>query len=159
MKTFLIVSALVAVAVAAPQFGYPFVTPYAGHGLVHAAPFIKIEDDGQYRTGHFDRAIDLRGEYQPDAEGQYLADDEGSYKPDEEGAYKPDSEGAYNPGNEGQYDAASAHATEALSENGSYKGEPLHIALSAGIVKAVAPVPVAHAYAAHPYNFGYPYLG
>lgn len=163
----LVSAAVLAVAAAAPQY---LAAPWAHGGLVHHAPLVQIQDDGQYRTGHLDRAIDLRGEYVPDAEGRYLADDEGSYKPDQEGAYKPDDEGAYKPDAEGQYDAASAHATEALSEDGSYRGEPIAVAYAAGIhapihtiahqtplVRAVAHAPWATnlGYSAFPGNFVY----
>jgi hypothetical protein len=131
----------VAACSAAPALvASPWALPYAHHGLVAHAPI----EDGQYRTGLIDSAVDLRGQYFPEAEGRYLADDEGSYKPDSEGAYYADSEGAY--------DAASAHAKEALSEDGSYKGEPLHTAIAAGIVKPVAYAAAPYAaYAATPY--------
>lgn len=115
----------------------PWALPYAHHGLVHHAPLVKLADDGQYRTGLLDSAVDLRGQYYPQAEA-YAANDEGSYRADSEGAYVADSEGAYVADSEGAYDAASAHAKEAISEDGSYKGEPLHTAIAAGIVKPVA---------------------
>ena len=139
-----VISALVAACSAAPALvAAPWALPYAQHGLVAHAPLVRLADDGQYRTGLLDSAVDLRGQYYPEAQ-KYIATDEGSYRADDEGSYKPDSEGAYYADNEGAYDAASAHAKEALSEDGSYKGEPLHTAIAAGIVKPVA-------YAAAPY--------
>lgn len=153
-----VISALVAACSAAPALvASPWALPYAHHGLVAPAPLVKLIEDGQYRTGLLDSAVDLRGQYFPDAEGRYLADDEGSYRADDEGSYKPDNEGAYTPDSEGAYDAASAHAKEALSEDGSYKGEPLHTAIASGIVKpvayAAAPIAAPIAYNAAPFAY------
>ncbi|XP_059477420.1 uncharacterized protein LOC132197856 [Neocloeon triangulifer] len=182
MKAFLVISALVAACSAAPAnlLAAPWASPLAYNGLAYnglaynglaaplaynglAAPLAYAApiEDGQYRTGLLDSAIDLRGQYYPEAEkyvadneGAYQADDEGAYKPDAEGRYIADDEGAYKPDAEGAYDAASAHAKEALSEDGSYKGEPLHTAIASGIVKpvayAAAPIAAPLAYAAAP---------
>ncbi|CAB3377834.1 Hypothetical predicted protein [Cloeon dipterum] len=173
MKAFLVISALVAACSAAPAVLNGLAHPLAYSGLAHplaynglaynglaynglaynglvGAPVVRLAEDGQYRTGLLDSAIDLRGQYVADDEGSYKPDDEGSYKPDDEGSYKPDDEGSYKPDAEGAYDAAAAHAKEALSEDGSYKGEPLHTAIAAGIVKPVAYAAAPIAYAAAP---------
>jgi hypothetical protein len=158
-----VISALVAACSAAPGLvASPWALPYAHHGLYAAAPIVRLADDGQYRTGLLDSAVDLRGQYYPEAKA-YVADSEGAYQADDEGSYKPDNEGAYVADAEGAYDAASAHAKEALSEDGSYKGEPLHTAIASGIVKPVAyaAAPVAYAaspvaYNAHPFAYNAP---
>lgn len=152
-----IVSAVLAVAAAAPA-PQLLAAPWAHGGFVAApwahAGLVRVADDGQYRTGYLDSAIDLRGEYSPEAK-PYIADDEGSYKADNEGAYTPDEEGAYKPDAEGQYDAATAHATEAVSEDGSYRGEPIALAYASPIAHHAQ---FAHAAVAHP-SFGYAYNG